>query len=264
MFIVMGISNPEEMDVLIRTFNSGDTIRDCLTSVENHIPKRKIIVADHNSTDDTVSIAKSFGAEVHEEEVGLGYATKMLISLAETRYVLFVDGDITIVNPNFVKDAMKLFNIKNTGAVVGCALGHDFLFGIPLGLTLMPLELLKKIDMPDSIQGRETFYFEELMRKNSLKVRYVRDSMIHRSTYRKYRYWPEWQGAQIRFTPSGHFRQLVNALTVVFMMHINSKSKKNFLYSPIYYLKLLNGYSNPRKWGSIDRRIIEPELRKNE
>ena len=260
----MDISDPEETDVLIRTFNSGDTMRSCLKSIQEHIPKRKIIVADHNSTDHTVSIAKSFGAEVHEEEIGLGYATKMLISLAETKYVLFVDGDITIVNPNFFRDAMKLLKTKNTGAVVGCALGHDFLFGIPLGLTLMPLELLKNLNIPDNIQGRETFYFEELLRKNSLRVRYVKDAMIHRSTYRKYRYWPEWQGAQIRYTPSGHFRQLVNALTVVFMMHINSKSKKNFIYSPIYYIKLLNGYSNPKKWGSIDRRIIEPELRRNE
>jgi len=72
------------VDVLIRTFNSADTIADCLQSVIKFIPVRKIIVADHNSTDGTPEIAGRFGAEVHSEETGLGFATKLLISKADT------------------------------------------------------------------------------------------------------------------------------------------------------------------------------------
>jgi len=253
---------PTDVDVLIRTFNSGNTLYDCLKSINDNIPYRRIIIVDHNSTDRTIEIARSFGADIYEEEKGLGYATKKLIELARTSYVLFVDSDVSIVKSNFLDEAFRKFELKKTGAVVGCAFGHNFLFGIPLGLTLMPLELLKKVDMPDEIQGRETFYIDAMLRKASLKIRYVKDAMIHRSIYRKYRYWPEWQGAQIRLTPSDHFRQLSNALSVIFMMHINSKSTKNFFYSPIYYVKLINGYMNPGKWGNIDRRLIESDLDK--
>ncbi len=260
--MLMDTPDHERVDVLIRTFNSGRTIYDCLKSIKENIPYRKIIIADHNSTDQTITVARKFGAEVHEEEIGLGYATKLLISLAETDYVLFVDGDVSIVRSDFLSEAMKKLEMRRTGAVVGCSVGYSFLFGIPLGLTFMPLRLLKGIEMPDVIQGRETFYIDAMLRKSSLKVRYVRDAMIHRSTYRKYRYWPEWQGAQIRLTPSDHLRQMTNALAIVFMMHINSKSVKNFIYSPIYYIKLIEGYMNPGKWGSIDRRLISPDLEK--
>jgi glycosyltransferase involved in cell wall biosynthesis len=251
----------KRVDVLIRTFNSADTIADCLQSVVKFIPIRKIIVVDHNSTDGTPEIASRFGAEVHSEETGLGFATKLLISRAETEYILFVDGDITVTNADFFERAAGLFNDPRTGAVVGCAVGHDFLYGIPLGLTMLPLDLARKIKMPDVIQGRETFYFEEILADYSKKVRYIRDAMVHRSTYRKYRYWPEWQGAQIRYTPSRHFSQLLRAIFVVYMMHLNSKSAKNFLYSPIYYVKIVSGFLNPEKWGDVDRRRITDAVR---
>ncbi len=257
----MSQNKVQPVDVLIRTFNSADTIEDCLQSVVRFIPVRKIIVADHNSTDGTREIANRFGAEVYPEETGLGFATKLLISKAGTGYILFVDGDITVTSANFFERAAGMFNDPRTGAVVGCAVGHDFLYGIPLGLTMLPLDLARKIVMPDVIQGRETFYFEEVLAGASLRVRYIRDAMIHRSTYRKYRYWPEWQGAQIRMTPSRHFSQLLRAIFVVYMMHLNSKSTKNFLYSPIYYVKIVSGFLNPKKWGDVDRRKIAHAIR---
>ena len=157
----------------------------------------------------------------------------------------------------FVEESLRRLKDKKIGAVVGCALGHRFLYGIPLGLTLIRLDLAKKVQPPDRIQGRETYYFEEVLRKNSLKIAYIKDAMVHRSTYRDFKYWPEWQGAQIRLTPSRHAGQLINAVSVVFMMHLNSKKTKNFIYSPIYYLKILRGYFNPNRFGKIDRRILE-------
>ncbi|OWP57350.1 MAG: hypothetical protein B2I17_01565 [Thermoplasmatales archaeon B_DKE] len=253
-------NHEESVDVLIRTFNSADTLENCLESVTRYIPVKRILMADHNSTDATPEIAARFGVELFEEEKGLGYATNFLISKASTKYVLFVDGDISVVSDTFFAQAMEEFKNPRTGAVVGCALGHNFLYGIPLGLTMMPLQLARKINMPDEIQGRETFYFEEVISDNYLKIQYIKDAMIHRSVYRNYRYWPEWQGAQIRMTPSRHFSQLAKAIIVVWMMHLNSKSAKNFLYSPIYYLKLLTGFMNPAKWGKVDRRKISGEV----
>ena len=243
-----------KVDVLIRTFNSGQTLETCLKSVVKHIPYSRILIADHFSTDETRKIGESFNVEIISEDIGLGYATKLLISKARTEYLLFVDSDVEVARDGFVEEAIKLLGKGRTGAVVGCALGHGFLFGIPLGLTIMGTKFASTVSMPDKVQGRETFYFEEALRRNHLKVAYISDAMIHRSTYRQVSYWPEWQGAQIRLTPSRHLGQLLNAIAVVFMMHLNSKSVKNFLYSPIYYLKILRGYCHPEKYGKMDRR----------
>ncbi len=241
-------------DVLIRTFNSAETIGLCLKSIHDNIPFNRIIVADHNSTDGTAEIAKSLGGETHSEEVGLGYATKMLISESTSEYVLFVDGDIEVIMNDFVDIATRYLADRSTGAVVGCGRDHDFLYGLPLGLTMFRRRDIMDLDMPDIIQGRETFYLQECLRTKSLKVRYVRDAMVHRSTYRRYRYWSEWQGAQIRMTPGRHISQLAYAIPIIYMMHLNSGSVRNYLYSPIFYIKLLSGYLNPEKFGSFDRR----------
>jgi glycosyltransferase involved in cell wall biosynthesis len=248
--------NSEKVDVLIRTFNSGDTIEECLRSIKDLVPYGKIIIADHYSNDGTTEIARRYGADIIQEEIGLGYATKILISSAETRFVLFVDSDIVVKKADFVEEAMRRFQDSATGAVVGCPVGHDFLYGIPLGLTLLPLDLVRKLQMPDSIQGRETYYFEVLLREHALGISYIRGAMAHMNIYRKYPYWPEWQGAQIRATPGRHFVQLVGAIPVIYMMHLNSKSIKNYLYSPVFYVKLLKGFMNPAKWGKVDRRKV--------
>jgi hypothetical protein len=96
----------------------------------------------------------------------------------------------------------------------------------------------------------------------SLRVRYVRNAMLHTGVYRNYPFWPEWQGAQIRMTPSRHLRQLAGAGLVVVMMHLNSRSKRNFIYSPVYYSKLVRGFMNPDRWGSIDRRLVDDQLKR--
>lgn len=241
-------------DILIRTFNSADTLESCLSSIKKLVPHNNIIIADHNSTDRTLEIARSFGAEIHSEEVGLGFATNILIKSSRSEYVLFVDGDIEVIRNDFVSIALLELSEHSVGAVVGCGKNHDFLYGLPLGLTMFRRRDIIDARIPDVIQGRETYYLQECLRHKSLKVKYVRDAMIHRSTYRKYRYWPEWQGAQIRITPGRHLHQLVFAIPIIFMMHLNSRSVKNYLYSPVFYFKLLKGYVNPEKFKSFDRR----------
>ena len=250
------LSENKKVDVVIRTFNSAHTLERCIRSVKDHIPYEKIIVVDHCSTDSTREIALSHNVDYYGEEVGLGFATKLGISKSSTEFMLFVDSDVEIVSGTFFQEAMKYFVSKRVGAVVGCSVGYIFAYGLPLGLTIFRREFASGVHMPDRIQGRETYYFQENLKKNSLKVRYVKDAMIHRSEYRKIPNWPEWQGAQIRFTPGNHYRQVIWALAITFMMHFNSRNLKNIAYSPIYYFKILVGFMNPERWGKIDRREV--------
>lgn len=194
--------------------------------------------------------------DYYTEEIGLGFATKLGISKSTTEFLLFVDGDVEIVSGTFYSEGLKYIQSKGVGAVVGCSVGYIFAYGLPLGLTIFKREFASEVKMPDKIQGRETYYFQESLKKNSLKVRYVKDAMIHRSEYRQMPNWPEWQGAQIRLTPGNHYRQILWALAITFMMHFNSRKPKNIAYSPIFYFKILVGFMNPEKWGKIDRRKV--------
>ncbi len=247
----------EGLDVIVRTFNSGRYLESCLSTARNFLPVNRLLIVDHNSTDSTLEIARKYGAEIYQEDVGLGFATSKAIEMAGTEYLIFLDSDVTIKREDFLEEAIKLIRKEKTGAVVGSAKGHIFHYGIPLGLTLMRLDLAKSVLIPANIEGRETFFIHCKLRENRLKVRYVRDSMEHHSVYRSYRYWPEWQGAQIRITAGVNPREVLYSLLVVFLMLSNSRKLRNILYTPVFQAKLLNGFLNPERWHHMDRRQVE-------
>ena len=247
----------EGVDVIVRTFNSDRYLEQCLSSARNFLPVNRLLIVDHNSTDRTVEIAKRYGAEIYEEDVGLGFATSKAIEMARTEYLIFLDSDVTIKRRDFMREACRLMSKKNTCAVVGSAKGHIFHYGLPLGLTLMPLDHVKTISIPATIESRETFFMQRKFRESRLKVRYVRDSMEHNSAYRSYRYWPEWQGAHIRITAGVNPKEILYSLLVVFLMLSNTKKLRNILYTPVFQTKLLNGFLNPARWYHMDRRKVK-------
>lgn len=241
------------VDVIIRTFNSGRTLKSCLESVVKNISCRNIIVVDHNSSDDTVDISHMYNAIVVTEDKGLGYATTLGITRSDSEYILFVDSDITVTRSDFLGEAFKKIRKKRTGAVVGTAVGHPFLYGLPLGLTLFRRKDLEHIKIPPNIQGSETIHIRAEMRRKRLSVMYVSDAMVHNSVYRSYRYWPEWQGAQVRINSGLDLKELLYSSVVIFLILSNSKSMRNLVYYPIFLIKFLVGYTNPFKWKNMDR-----------
>ena len=245
------------VDVVIRTFNSDRLLQKCISSIRSLLPVNRLIVVDHYSSDRTVPIARSYGAEIYFEDRGLGYATSLGASLANTEYTLFIDSDVIVTNADFYRDAVKFFSDYRTGAVVGVERNHPFHYGLPLGLTLFKSEFIKSVDIPENTMGRETYFIQKAISRRKLKIKYLSDAMVHDSIYRSWNRWPEWQGAQIRFCAGLNPWQLVNSFFVVLLMHMNSKKPKNILYTPLFYLKLLRGFFFPFKWGYLDRRKIK-------
>lgn len=246
------------VDVLVCTFNSGHQLEGVLESVQKHVPVHRLILVDRFSTDRTVEIARNLGAEVYSLEAGLGQARPLALRLASTPNVLFLDSDVTLRRPDFYTEALRLLDLPRTGAVVGAAVGHRFLFGIPMGLTLLRRAWGLSVQIPpDAPEGRETYYFARRLAKDRLRVRYVPDAMEHRSTYRT-RTWPEWQGAQTRLTAGLSPREVSYALLVILLIHSNSRRPRNVLYTPIFFLKFLRGYLAPERWQFRDRRVITP------
>ncbi|MGA8541960.1 MAG: glycosyltransferase family A protein [Thermoplasmata archaeon] len=245
------------VDVLVATYNSARDLDACLGGARSYLPIEKLIVVDRNSTDGTPEIARRFGAEVHFEEVGLGYARTLALARATTEYVLFLDGDVILRRPDFYSAALIEAHKPRVAAVVGTSVGHPFLYGLPLGLTLLRRDWASRVKIPAEAQGAETYYLRNAVRRQHLRVRYVPDAMEHRSIYRV-RNWPEWQGAQLRRAAGWSPYELANALEVVMLIALNSRNPRTVLHAPLFYGKLLRGFFAPDHWGTLDRRRVAP------
>ncbi|HEV2520139.1 MAG TPA: glycosyltransferase [Thermoplasmata archaeon] len=235
------------------TYNSGATLGRTLDSVRRLLPGSRIIVIDRESTDATPSLAARFGAEFRSGDFRLGQARNLALQTATTDPVLFVDSDVEITRPDFLARAFEEYRRPRTAAVVGVSEGHSFQYGLPLGLTLVGRRWALSAGIPDDAQGRETYYLQRAARRDRLRVRYVARSMRHDGTYRRARHWPEFQGAAIRLSSGWSLRELAYAAIVVLLMHMNSRSARNVLYSPWFYAKIVRGFLDPRRWIDLPR-----------
>lgn len=244
---------PGSVDVLVATYNSAATLERCLTSADRCLPGQRLLVVDRSSTDATARIARAHGAELLSEDRGLGFARNLALRNARTDPVVFLDSDVEIVRSDFLREALAEYRRPGTAAVVGTSVGHPFAYGLPLGLTLVGREWALAAGIPDDAQGRETYYLQQAARRDARVVRYVREAMVHRNVSRRIPHWPEFQGAAIRRSSGWDPRELAYAAEVVVLMHVNSRSTKNVLYSPIFYLKLLRGFLDPARWARLER-----------
>lgn len=244
------------VDVLVATYQSADTLAESLASALEFLPVHCLLVVDRASTDATQEIARRFGARVLVDEVGLGSARNLALRNADTDPVLFLDSDVRIVRPDFYPRALEEYARARTAAVVGESVGYSFHYGLPLGLTLIGRDWTLSAEIPDRAQGRETYYLQRAARRERRVVRYVRNSMVHRGTYRRAAHWAEFQGAAIRRSSGLNPREILYAAEVVLLMHMNSKRPSYVLYSPVFFAKILRGFLAPERWERLDRRQL--------
>jgi glycosyltransferase involved in cell wall biosynthesis len=248
-----GAADLRPVDVLVATYESAGTLAETLAAARAHVPVHHLIVVDRSSRDGSAGIATAHGAMVFDDRTGLGRARNVALAAADTDPVLFVDSDVVIERPDFYARALEEYARPRTAAVVGMACGHRFRYGLPLGLTLIGRRWALAARIPDAAQGRETYYLQRAARQQSLATRYVPDAMRHHGTYRSAAHWPEFQGAAIRRSSGWNPRELAYAAVVVVLMHLNSGRPRNVAYSPVFYLKLLRGFSDPGRWSRLDR-----------
>lgn len=81
-----------KLSLVIITHNAASTLAACLQSAQ-HLAE-EIIIVDHHSHDDTVSIAKRFGAVIHSHDwLGFGPQKQLAVCLARHHWVLCIDAD---------------------------------------------------------------------------------------------------------------------------------------------------------------------------
>jgi glycosyltransferase involved in cell wall biosynthesis len=113
----------ELIDVIIRTKNSEELLKECIQSIYEEIPIRRIIMVDAGSTDKTLEIGSSFDkvCVYIKPELNLGQATKYAFTKAQTEWVAIIDSDI-ILRRGWYDDMKRHMN--EVDAVEGCRIDH--------------------------------------------------------------------------------------------------------------------------------------------
>jgi glycosyltransferase involved in cell wall biosynthesis len=97
-----------DLSVVVPTRNAAGFIRECLVSIVQEEPK-EIIVVDGLSTDDTVEIARRFGARVISDEGrGLPAARVIGTAAAQSKHVALIDVDV-VLPKNSLTDLFEEF-----------------------------------------------------------------------------------------------------------------------------------------------------------
>lgn len=109
--------------IVIPTFNSMKTLGETLASIKNQsYPKDKIetLVIDGGSTDETLSIAKKYKVKIIlNKRIELIYAKHIGFIKARGRYLLFLDSDEVLDNPNSLEYKLYLYKKnENVKAVI--------------------------------------------------------------------------------------------------------------------------------------------------
>jgi len=118
------IKNNLSVDVTVCTYNSGKVLKPCLSSIKRNIPVKTLWVIDNHSSDGTVKIAESFGANVIESKGSLAESRQLSFSLVETPIFANVDSDIMLCEKWFDK-LLPYLSPHNMGACWGVALNMN-------------------------------------------------------------------------------------------------------------------------------------------
>lgn len=240
-----------EITVCVCTYNSARTLRDCMSSLRIALPQARVLVVDHYSQDNTIEIAKEFGAELYSEREGLGAARQMCFDLTNTPLIAFLDSDVILTDTRFFNAASQLLNSPSVGAVVGMSVGHGLAYGLPAGLLVLRTGDFRGQIIPHEIDARETYYIQQRLTKLRLNTKYLANCMIHKSGYRELK--PEWEGANTRLIKGLSPAELIFAFRIVVLLTFNNRSFKNILYIPVFYAKFMRGFLDFRAWRHIKR-----------
>lgn len=114
------------ISIIIPVHNGGDNFKTCLQSLSSSLPNitdipTEVIVVIDGCTDDSLQLAKQFGATVVEIPIcgGPAKARNMGAQKAQGDILFFIDADVTL-HPNTVSQVFQLFQQNPTmDAVIG-------------------------------------------------------------------------------------------------------------------------------------------------
>ena len=110
-----------KVSAYIPAYNNKETIKDAINSLKNQSYKiEDIFIIDDGSSDETVSIAKMYGIDVHcnEKNMGRGFTRAKAMQLAKHDIVVCCDATNEL-DVNFVRDGITGFADDIVSSVFG-------------------------------------------------------------------------------------------------------------------------------------------------
>jgi len=120
-----------KITIAIPSHNNQDVIAEAIESaLDQEYPLKEILVCDDCSSDNTAEIALSFGVRVISNpfNLGIGKNLEKLMTLCETRYILYLCADDILTHPKVLSDIVKIFN-ENKEIGIIAAYKYYFLHG---------------------------------------------------------------------------------------------------------------------------------------
>ena len=100
-----------KVSFILLTLNGGEGVRNCLESVKSQIYSTNLIdvvVVDNGSTDESVNIARKFGARVFLHPEGGLYSNWVKgLHKVQGEFVFYLEQDIVLRGRNFIKSMIK-------------------------------------------------------------------------------------------------------------------------------------------------------------
>lgn len=116
-----------KLSIVMITKNSASVIRKSLQSVTF---ADEILIVDSGSTDETVAIAKEFGATVHQKEwLGFGQQKQLAVDLSTHQWVFSLDSD-EVFTPELEREVKALLQHPKHSAYRVARL--NYFFGKPI------------------------------------------------------------------------------------------------------------------------------------
>ncbi len=107
-----------EVTALIRTYNSADTLEECLDTLKAQtLPPKHVIIVDSGSTDETLSIARAYSTEVvhyPDEEFNYSRAINIGMEHVDTSYALIISSHVSIPAPRTLAIMRQLLEQDDT------------------------------------------------------------------------------------------------------------------------------------------------------
>ncbi len=110
-----------KISVIIVTYNSEKSIRNCLSSVFSNQLETEVIVVDNNSNDKTVEVVKQSPKVKliqNSENLGFGKANNIAVKIASGDFLFFLNPDCVLEN-NTIKNLVSYLDSNSNVAVVG-------------------------------------------------------------------------------------------------------------------------------------------------
>ena len=122
------------VSVIIVTKNHSRYLKKCLTSVLSQTYENfEIIVIDHNSSDDTANIVKSFTSKkikyiLYKDNKGIADVRNFGVKNSNAEYIFFTDADC-VVTKNWIEEGIDAMNMQNIAGIEGKTVAENQNFG---------------------------------------------------------------------------------------------------------------------------------------